>query len=300
MLHALYLAQDNTATEHGGMSIFLRQAFQQEFLKNPGLMRIVIIEDESAAVKRLQQLLSQLDVQHTVIASLPGIAEAVQWFSSHPHPDVVLLDIHLADGSGFELFHHLDLQCPVIFTTAYNEYAVEAFRHAAIDYLLKPIKSTELEEALSRVSPKMKQTDAQNPPAHASGLLARLRQSGLLNTPKRTLVKIGHTIRIMDLNTPAYYYTQDKMTYAVTAEGKRLPVDHTLEELEHTLDASRYFRINRQIIVCIEAIEEMYPYSKSRLKIMLKPAFTQGDAIVSSERSAAFKTWVSGNPQDFS
>jgi two-component system, LytTR family, response regulator len=257
-------------------------------------MRIVIIEDEDAAVRRLQKLLHQIDPQHEILVTLDSIASSVLWLENHPAPDLLLMDIHLADGSSFEIFKHTEIRCPVIFTTAYDQYAVEAFRVHAIDYLLKPIKAEDLTEAISRIVPQKAGDSPSYIAEQTKDLLQRLGRSGLLPATQRTLVKIGQTMKIIDLNESAYFYSQDKMSFAIAHDGKRYPVDETLEQLDGRLDSSRFFRINRQLIVGIDAIEEMYAYSKSRVKIKLKPAYTQGDAIVSTERSPGFKRWLTG------
>jgi two-component system LytT family response regulator len=258
-------------------------------------MRIVIIEDEDAAVRRLQKLLHQMDPGHEILATLDSIAASVQWLQDNPAPDLLLMDIHLADGSSFEIFKHIEIQCPVIFTTAYDQYAVDAFRVHAIDYLLKPIKAEDLKDAIERTTPHSPEPLATNVEEQTKDLLQRLGRSGLLPTTQRTLVKIGQTMKIIDLNASAYFYSQDKMSFAITPDGKRYLVDETLEQLTGRLDPTRFFRINRQLIVGIDAIEEMYAYSKSRVKIKLKPAYTQGDAIVSTERSPVFKKWLTGD-----
>jgi two-component system LytT family response regulator len=257
-------------------------------------MRIVIIEDEEAAVRRLQKLLSQVQPQHQVLATLDSIATSVQWLEEHPAPDLLLMDIHLADGSSLEIFNHTKVKCPVIFTTAYDQYAVEAFRVNAIDYLLKPIKQEELSEAISRLTKTQETSSASQIADRTMEIVQRLGKSGLLPPTQRTLVKIGQTMKIIDLNESAFFYSQDKMTFAIAPDGKRMPIDETLEELEGKLDPTRFFRINRQLIIGIDAIEEMYTYSKSRIKIKLNPPFTQGDAIVSTERSPHFKKWLTG------
>jgi two-component system LytT family response regulator len=257
-------------------------------------MRIVIIEDEDAAVRRLVKLLKQVDPQHEVLATLDSIAATVQWLEENPAPDLLLMDIHLADGASLEIFKHTEIRSPVIFTTAYDQYAVEAFRLNAIDYLLKPIKLEDLTEAISRITRTHASSSAAQMAEQTMDLVQRLTRSGLIPATQRTLVKIGQTMKIVDLNESAYFYSQDKMTFAISKEGKRYPIDETLEQLEGRLDPTRFFRINRQLIVCIDAIEEMYAYSKSRVKIKLNPAFTQGDAIVSTERSPFFKRWLTG------
>ena len=255
-------------------------------------MRIVIIEDEDAAVRRLQKLIQQLEVHQEVVATLDSIAASVEWLHQHPTPDLLLMDIHLADGSSFEIFKLAEIQCPVIFTTAYDQYALDAFRVNAIDYLLKPVKKEDLGRALSRIKSAESGASDAEVAAQTLDLVQRLGQSGLIPTSQRTLVKIGQTMKIIDLNESCYFYSQDKMTFSVSAEGKRYPVEMTLEQLDKRLDSHRFFRINRQVIICIDAIDEMYPYSKSRVKIKLNPPFTQGDAIVSTERSPHFKKWL--------
>lgn len=257
-------------------------------------MRIVIIEDEDAAVRRLHKLLHQADPTHEVIATLDSISASVQWLLDNPAPDLLLMDIHLADGASLEIFKHVDIKSPVIFTTAYDQYAVEAFRVNAIDYLLKPIKIEDLTKAISRIHKQLASATPTQIADQTSDLVQRLTKSGLLPSTQRTLVKLGQTMKIVDLNESSYFYSQDKMTFAISKDGKRYPIDDTLEQLEHRLDPSRFFRINRQLIICIDAIEEMYAYSKSRVKIKLNPAFTQGDAIVSTERSPFFKRWLTG------
>ena len=255
-------------------------------------MRILIIEDEDAAVRRLRKLLEQTADAHEIVAVLDSIAASVEWLSNHPAPDLALMDIHLADGSSFEIFKHATIQAPVIFTTAYDQYAVDAFRVNAIDYLLKPVKQEELKEALSRIR---QQSDAKQEAPSAEDLLRRLSKGGLIPATQRSLVRIGQTMKIVDLNTTAYFFSKDKITYAVNPDGKRYPIDETLEQLDAKLDTTRFFRINRQFIICIDAIDEMFAYSKSRVKIKLNPPFTGGDVIVSTERSPVFKKWLEGN-----
>lgn len=251
-------------------------------------MRIVIIEDEEAAVRRLKKLIAQIDARHDVLAHLDSVSTAVSWLRTHAHPDLLLMDIHLADGSSFEIFKHAEIQCPVIFTTAYDQYAIDAFRVHAIDYLLKPVKAEELNRALARIA------DPQIRSSQVSKIVEGLSRTGLMPQVQRTLVKIGQSIRLLDLNSIAYFYSQEKITFAVTPANKRMPIDDSLEALESKLDGQRYFRINRQLIIGIDAIDEMYAYSKSRVKIILKPPLAGRDVIVSTERSPHFKRWLTG------
>ena len=250
-------------------------------------MKILIIEDEQAAVRRLQKLLSEIDPANEVIAALSTIEAAVQWFKENHTPDLVLMDIHLADGSSFEIFEQVNIHAPIIFATAYDEYALKAFKVNAIDYLLKPIKQNDLEQAIQRVR-KTKQSDS------SDALMQKLAEAGFLKKHKRVLVRMGQSIKLVDLDQVSYFYSKDKISFAVMPGNKRYPLDQSLDQLEHDLDPSHYFRINRQFIVKMESIEEMVAYSKSRVKLKLNP-HTEEDAIVSKERSPEFKKWLLGD-----
>ena len=251
-------------------------------------MKVLIIEDEELAAERLQRLLQQLDPALEVVGQTDSIVASVNWLKSNPAPDLIFADIHLADGASFEIFSRTQTKVPVIFTTAYDQYAIQAFQYNSIGYVLKPIKKSELEEALN----KFKSLQQPAPAPDFQELLQAL--SGI--TPayqKRIVIRFGHNIRIIEISEVAYFYTEEKVTLACTFEGKRWPVDHNLDELEHILDPTQFFRINRQFIINIQAIEAMHSYSKSRVKIDLKPA-SDMDTIVSTERSANFKQWLLG------
>lgn len=251
-------------------------------------MRILIIEDEQAAVRRLQKLLTDIDPQNEIIAALSTIEAAVEWFGENTPPDLVLMDIHLADGSSFEIFEKADITAPVIFATAYDEYALKAFKVNAIDYLLKPIKANELEQAIQKVTRKPKKNDS------ADGLIQKLTEAGFIKKSRRILVRMGQSIKLVDLDQVAYFYSKDKISFAVLPGNKRYPLDQSLDQIEQSLDPNSFFRINRQFIVKMTSIEEMIAYSKSRVKLKLNP-HTEEDAIVSKERSPEFKKWLVGH-----
>ena len=251
-------------------------------------MKILIIEDEQAAVRRLQKLLGEIDPKNEVIGALSSIEAAVEWLQAHPSPDVILMDIHLADGSSFDIFEKVDIPAPVIFATAYDEYALKAFKVNAIDYLLKPIKQQELEQALNKISKTAKGDEG------GVDLIQKLADAGFIKKNKRILVRMGQAIKLIDLDNVSYFYSRDKISFAVLPGNKRYPLDQSLDQIEHMLDANHFFRINRQFIVKMEAIEEMIAYSKSRVKLKLIPP-TEEDAIVSKERSPEFKKWLVGS-----
>lgn len=249
-------------------------------------MKILIIEDEDAAVKRLRKLLQQSSDKHQILDVLDSVESSVEWIKKNSDPDVAFFDIQLADGPSFEIFKRTAVNFPVIFVTAFDDFAIDAFRVNAIDYLLKPLKQNELEEALLRLR------NRQIPKAET--LVEKLTDSGLIKKHKRVLVKIGQTIQVVDLENAAYFYTRDKITFAVMPEGKRYPVDFSLDDLDHSLSSNKFFRINRQFIINISAIEKMYAYSKARVRIHLIPK-SEEEVIVSTERSPRFKKWLQSN-----
>ncbi len=248
-------------------------------------MKVLIIEDESAAANRLAKLIQEIDPSIEVVEQLDSIESSVNWLEKHGAPDLLFMDIHLADGSSFEIFRFVKLDKPVIFTTAYDEYALQAFKVNAIDYLLKPLKKSELEQAIN------KYRNLQKPAEMNYQALANSLQSDKYNF--RFLIRFGQNIKVVEFRDAAYFYTEDKITFIVTKEGKRYPVEPSLEKLEEMADPRAFFRINRQFIINIESIKEMYAYSKSRVKLKLDPP-TDKETIVSTERSPVFKKWLVG------
>ncbi len=252
-------------------------------------MKVLIIEDENAAARRLEKMLSEVEPDATVLQRLDSVEASILWLQNNPQPDLILLDIHLADGASFEIFEHTTVTCPIIFTTAYDEYALQAFKVNAVDYLLKPIKTGELAAAID----KYKKVFATVSPDY-TGLLETLRRQEGQNHLRRMLIRFGNSIKLVDMTDAAYFYTKDKITFLVSrSTGKRYPVDYPLDKLENMLDTKTFFRINRQFIVNVAGIKEMHPYSKSRVKVELEPA-TDLETIVSTERSSEFKKWLVG------
>ncbi len=249
-------------------------------------MKVLIIEDEVAAARRLQKMISEIIKGVQIIDVLDSIEGSIRWLQKHEQPDLVFMDIHLADGDCFEILKHVQIKCPVIFTTAFDEYAIRAFEVNAIAYLLKPVKEDELREAYS----KLEKLRAE----YSSYSLERLTEAmnlGSSGFQKRLLLKIGQTMRTVEICDIMYFYTQDKIVSIITAEAKKYPSDYTLDELDKILDPKMFFRINRQIIVNIKAIREMFVISKSRVKLNLHPPTTLETA-VSAERVGHFKKWL--------
>ena len=248
-------------------------------------MKVLIIEDEDAAARRLQKLVKEIIPDAELKEPLDSVEAVLNWLDNNELPDLIFMDIHLADGSSFEIFNHVQVEKPVIFTTAYDQYAIQAFKVNTIDYLLKPIKRQELEQAIEKYRKWL--GGAQIDYAQ----LARAMQGEQYN--KRFLIRIGQSIRVVEMKEAAYFYTESKISFVVTREGKRYPLDYSLEKLEEMSDPQIFFRINRQFIVNIEAIKEMYAYSKSRVKVELVPP-CELETIVSTERSPYFKKWLVG------
>lgn len=250
-------------------------------------MKVLLVEDEMMAARRLEKMVLEIFPDWVISGTTDGILNTKAWLATHGQPDLVLLDIHLADGSSFTLLEDSAFDCPVIFTTAYDQYAVQAFRYHALDYLLKPIKKAELAEALLRAS-----RQAGLPTDQVKSLLQTMQPAR--TEGKRFLIRFAQQLKVVELREVMYFYSQDKVTFLITSAGKRYPIDEPLDALEQSLDKNAFFRVNRQFIIRLEAIHEMQSHSKSRLKLILKPAVDM-EVVVSTEKTPVFKLWLQGN-----
>ncbi|MES2778108.1 MAG: LytTR family DNA-binding domain-containing protein [Bacteroidota bacterium] len=254
------------------------------------IIKVWIIEDEEPAVKRLEKMLGNIDSQLVVEQKLCSIEQSVQAFQTKDLPHLVLMDINLADGRSFEIFKQVQVTVPIIFVTAFDQYAIEAFKVNSIDYLLKPIKAEELKTAIE----KFKRQQAQ---ATAAGFdMQQLLQTiGIAKKEykERFVVKYGEHLRTIDINNIAYFYSENKATHLITKDGNRFIADHNLDQLENMLNPRNFFRINRQFIISLVSIAEMLTWTKARVLVKLNPP-TKLDTIVSSERAASFKNWLAG------
>ncbi len=250
-------------------------------------MKILILEDESLAADRIIKMLAQIDPEIEIVGEVKSIEEGTNWFKNNESPDLIISDIRLLDGLSFELFKKLEIETPVIFTTAYDQYAIKAFEVNSIDYLLKPIEKDKLSESID----KHKQRVAENKfPADFGGLY-ELIQNQKRSYKSRFLIKVGQKIVAVPVEKIRYFYSQNKLTYIVTQDGRKLPTDQTLEMLEEQLDPKVFYRANRQVIVSFESIAEIHPYFKGRLKIDLDPALDL-EIVISSEKTPEFKSWL--------
>lgn len=249
-------------------------------------MNILLIEDEEPAAKRLQKMILEIEPAAVVSENIVSITSAVKWFNQNTAPDLIISDIQLADGLSFEIFKAVDIQSPVIFTTAYDQYAIEAFKVNSIDYLLKPVKKDELAYAID----KYKKLNKITTPLNIEQLLKSIHQPAS-EYKKRFVVKYGEHIKTINIEEVAYFYTEDKINFLTTKENRRFTVDFNLDALEGMLNPASFFRINRQYIISIQSIAEMFTYSKSRVLIKLHPP-AKHETVVSTERSGAFKQWL--------
>ena len=249
-------------------------------------MNVLIVEDEIAAARRLAKMLLTIEPQAKVLAITDSITTTVEWLNSNSIPDLILMDIHLADGSSFKIFDQVKVSCPIIFTTAYDQYAIQAFKVNSIDYLLKPIKQEELAFSLGKF--KVASTDKAT--LDIDKLLTELRKTKH-EYQQRFVVQFADKLKSVDTNSIAYFIALEKSIFLVTDDGHRYAVDYTLEKLDEVLDPKTFYRINRKFIISFSSIKAMFTYSKSRVKVELYPN-PDTDVIVSSERAAGFKEWL--------
>ncbi len=249
-------------------------------------MEIWIIEDEMPAANRIAKLLVQADENITIGATYATVADTVAALKIQ-QPDLLVMDIQLADGNSFLIFSQVDVHCPIIFTTAFNEYAIDAFKQNSIDYLLKPVKEAELNAAIAKYK-KLHTKPAGMP--DWNNVIQYMTQAAK-NYKQRFAVRYGEHIKTIETTGVAYFFTENKASFLITKDNKKYIIDYNLDQLENSLDPKRFFRINRQFIISIESIAEMLTYSKARVLIHLNPA-TKLETIVSSERAASFKQWL--------
>ena len=231
------------------------------------MKRILIIEDESHAAEHLQRLLNKIDKSLEVVAHLKSGAESIAWLTENPTPDLIFLDIQLSDGISFSIFDRVEVEAPIIFTTAYDQYALRAFKLNSIDYLLKPYTL----EDLTRATSKWRKLHKDQYPRIGKEELQAIVNSMQTTYKQRFLVKAGHQLKSIKLDEISFFMSQDKITYLVHVNGRRYAVDYSLTDLESIVDPQRFFRINRNHIISHKAIDTIVSYSNSRLKVTAKP-----------------------------
>lgn len=254
-------------------------------------MNCIIIEDEYPAVERLQSLLGQVAPDLEILNRMESISETLEWLGKHPHPDLIFSDIQLSDGLSFEIFETIQINCPIIFTTAYDEYAIKAFKVKSIDYLLKPIKSSELAASLDKYKAMRSDFSPQQAQLKMESLLELLQAKETPSYKKRFLVKGYEQLIPVPVAEIAYFYTTQDIVYLVKQDGRKHALDFKMDQLQERLDPARFFRLNRQYLCQDTAIQQIHPYFNGRLKLVLSPK-TEEEIIVSREKAKRFKVWM--------
>jgi two-component system, LytTR family, response regulator LytT len=254
-------------------------------------MNVLIVEDERLAAERLATMLVQHDPNYQVGATTDSVEDTVRWLQQHPAPDLVLMDIHLADGLCFNVFRQVPVTSPVIFTTAYDQYAIQAFQVHSIAYLLKPIGQAGLAQALDKL--RSLQHQFATWPAAQLQLLAEAVLKQPKNYKTRFLVKFGDHIQYKNLSDVAYFYADGKTVYLVGTDGKKFVIDYILENLEELLDPAYFYRLNRKLIAHIGAVREVRVVGNGRYRVHLRPV-PEDEVYVSRERLAGFRAWLDG------
>lgn len=251
------------------------------------MIKAIIIEDEEFAILRLKKLLEEINEAVEVITELNSIQKAVQWLLVN-QCDLIFLDINLSDGNAFKIFEQVDVQTPIVFTTAYHEYALRAFEQYSIDYLLKPISREKLKNSLVKLK-NLKQSDSKT--ANSQNIQELVNLMRHQNKPKRFMVNVGNKVKVVESSNVAYFVSEAKIIFLHTLSGKRYPIDSSLKQLHLSLPEQAFFRVNRQYLISRKAIQDLQYYSATRVKVNLEPA-PQEDVIVAREKIGQFKRWL--------
>lgn len=252
-------------------------------------MSVIIIEDEKPAARLLQRKLQKLGIEATTM--LHSVEESLEWFGQNPQPDLIFLDIQLSDGLSFEIFEATPITSAVIFTTAYDEYALRAFKLNSIDYLLKPIDEDDLEIAVNKYKERLPKQ--QEPVSLDFDQIKRMLAGGTAEKvyKKRFTIKMGQHLKMVNVEDIECFYSENKGTYAHTTDNRDYLMETTLEQLEAELDPKQFYRVSRKFIVSVTAIKDILVYTNSRLKVVL-PTYKDDEVIVSRERVNDFKDWL--------
>lgn len=256
-------------------------------------MKVLLVEDEKLAAERLSRLLLKLDPSIEIGGRTESVRKTVEWLKNNEVPDLLFLDIQLADGLSFEIFEKVKVSVPIIFTTAYDEYAIKAFKVNSIDYLLKPIDEDDLQAALHKYA--QRNPSAKNGASLAEAISADKFET-LLNMLGRTykerfVIKVGDHIRSVEVKEADHFVSQEKATFLQSKEGKRFIVDFTLDQVEALVDPAQFFRINRKYLIAFSSIKDIVSWSNSRLRIVLHNC-DDFEVIVAREKVNAFKEWL--------
>jgi DNA-binding LytR/AlgR family response regulator len=250
-------------------------------------LKTIIIEDEKPAARLLQRKLEKIKIKVDIL--LHSVEEAIEWFTENKHPDLIFLDIQLSDGLSFEIFEKVEIKSAIIFTTAYDEFALRAFKLNSIDYLLKPIDEDDLELAVSKYKERLPQQEKLQMDFEA--IKKMLGNPFEKEFKKRFTVKIGQHLKVISVEEVECFFSENKGTYIHTFDNRNYLIESTLEILEQELDPNKFYRISRKFIIPITAIKEIVLFSNSRLKVIL-PSYNDEDVVVSREKVSHFKEWI--------
>lgn len=247
-------------------------------------MRVLLIEDEKPASQKLIRLLGEINPDIEVVDVLKSVEQSINWFLHNPKPDLIFMDIQLEDGICFEIFESTQVHTPIIFTTAYDEYTLRAFKVNSIDYLLKPVDSDELKNAIEKFKTHFTKTGT----VELESILNQLRPK----TKERFLIKIGEHFKSVQTSMINCFYIKERCNFIHVDKGKNYPIDYSLDRMEQLIDSKSFFRVSRNFIINFHAIQDIVAYSSNRLKIILKDWTEKEDIIVSRERVSDFKEWM--------
>lgn len=250
-------------------------------------MNVIIIEDEKPAARRLNRMLLEIGIEAKTM--LHSVEESINWFQQNKHPDLIFLDIQLSDGLSFEIFEEIEVKSAIIFTTAYDEYALKAFKLNSIDYLLKPLDDEELVIAIDKF--KENQSKTSDVKVNIDDIRKLLINPVDRKFKKRFTIKIGQHIKIVHVDEIECFYSENKSTYIHRNSGRSYLIDYSLEHWQEQLNPEYFFRVSRTFIVHINAIKDIIAYSNSRLKLVLH-TYNEAEIIVSRERVKDFKNWI--------
>lgn len=256
-------------------------------------MKLLIVEDEKLLAGQLTNMVMRIEPAAEVVARTNSIRSTVQWLRSNAMPDLILMDIELADGQCFEIFNQVPVSTPVIFTTAYDEYTLKAFKVNSIDYLLKPVKEDELKAAINKFKTLHTPSAAPDTSGQINLLLSQLGKNQSAGFRERFLIRQGQKMISVNTDQVAFFLASNKLNYIITKEKQKFVIDHTLEEVEHMVDPKKFFRANRQLILSQDVVKAIYPWFKGKLKVDVSvPA--EEEVLISREKATAFKEWMGG------
>jgi len=248
-------------------------------------MKVLIIEDEHPASQKLERLLKEIDEDIEVVGFLESVEDSINWFLQNPHPDLIFMDIQLSDGLSFEIFENIEIKTPTIFTTAFDEYALRAFKINSVDYLLKPLDSYALNKAVQKYKTVYMKEEYYS---KIENLLNQLQPK----IKERILIKIGEHYKSIQINDINYFFIKERCSFINIGKGKNYAIDYSLDKAEKMIDPKKFFRVNRNFIANFSSIKDIVAYSSSRLKIIIDGWSSDDEILVSRERVADFKEWM--------